>query len=486
MLKCLSRLFVVLVSLILAIPIFASPDQIAIEEQLATRLQRSLDSIYGPNNFVVRVDVSLSAPSYQVRYTAQSKAAVSGESKTSAKVNIMPGYPVIRNLGPETMKQLPFDSVTTYATPALQSITVHLLINKSFPKSQAGRAQAIVKELLNWKDGRDKIEVAYKPFIDQAAPVQKIEIENQGDKLFSTQNIFYMIFAGLALVFMMLYGYFSGRTSKTLNALSVAGPASSGGGGGAAPSVTVSPSIELPKGSGGGGDIKISNAPPVKQYFDFISDDTLDKLTYLLKKENVGPDNLSLIVGFLRPDLAAKLLTQFDVKIQAAIALNIIDQKMINRAVLDKLESQIKGAIECLSGGELSFKSIYSTVSSSNKKQLLALLEKSSPEGFKKVRNNIVLFDDLAVLDDEEIKLLLSEVRAELFAVALASSDPNLYDRFDRNMTRNAKEVISQFLEIRGANIGVDEIEKARTNILDIALRLERDGRVQISAKLRK
>lgn len=64
-------------------PVFAGPDEIAIEEQLATRLQRSLDSIYGPNNFIVRVGVTLTTPRYEVRYTQQSKAAVSAEPKKS-------------------------------------------------------------------------------------------------------------------------------------------------------------------------------------------------------------------------------------------------------------------------------------------------------------------------------------------------------------------------------------------------------------------
>ncbi|NBV84171.1 hypothetical protein EBR57_08650, partial [bacterium] len=445
---------VLLAILVLGVPAFANPDEVAIEEQIATRLQRSLDAIYGPNNFVVRVTVALTVPSYQVKYTAQSKAAVATDQKAQAKVNIMPGYPVIRNLGPENMKQLPFDSVTTYSRPTIQSLGIHLVVNKSFPKGQVGRAQAVVKELVDFKDGRDKIEVSYKPFIEQAAAVQKIEIANQSDKLFSFQNIFYMAFAVIALLFMVVYIIFSSRTAKSLKGLTAVAASvggSTGGGGGAAPSVSVNPSFELPKGGSGGGDIKISNAPPVKKYFDFVSDDTIDKLIYLLKKENVGPDNLSLVVSFLRPDLAAQLLGQFDAKTQAAISMAIIDQKMVNRAMLDKLEAQIKGAIECLTGGESSFKSIFAHVSTATKRQLLSTLEKSSPEAFRRVRNNLVLFDDLAILEDEEIKGLLSEVRAELFAVALASADPSLYDRFDRNMTKNAKEVISQFLEIKGS-----------------------------------
>jgi len=480
---------VLLAILVLGVPAFANPDEVAIEEQIATRLQRSLDAIYGPNNFVVRVTVALTVPSYQVKYTAQSKAAVATDQKAQAKVNIMPGYPVIRNLGPENMKQLPFDSVTTYSRPTIQSLGIHLVVNKSFPKGQVGRAQAVVKELVDFKDGRDKIEVSYKPFIEQAAAVQKIEIANQSDKLFSFQNIFYMAFAVIALLFMVVYIIFSSRTAKSLKGLTAVAASvggSTGGGGGAAPSVSVNPSFELPKGGSGGGDIKISNAPPVKKYFDFVSDDTIDKLIYLLKKENVGPDNLSLVVSFLRPDLAAQLLGQFDAKTQAAISMAIIDQKMVNRAMLDKLEAQIKGAIECLTGGESSFKSIFAHVSTATKRQLLSTLEKSSPEAFRRVRNNLVLFDDLAILEDEEIKGLLSEVRAELFAVALASADPSLYDRFDRNMTKNAKEVISQFLEIKGSSIGAEEVERAQQSILEVALRLERDGRINISGKLKK
>ncbi len=469
------------------VPLIAGPDEIAIEEQLATRIQRSLDSIYGPNNFIVKVGVTLTTPRYEVRYTQQSRAAVSAESKQGAKVNILPGYPVIRNLAPDNMKQLPFDSVTNYVRPSLQSTSVTLIVNRSFPKSQVGRAQSIVKDLLDLKDGRDKISVTYRPFIEQTPPVQTIEIANQSDKMGSFQNIFYLVFAVIALVFMIIYVLISARTNKTLKSLQLSGAgAGSGGGSNSAPSVSVNPSFELPKGAGGGGEIRISNAPPVKAYFDFVSETTIDKLIYLLKKENVGVDNISLIVGFLRPDLAAQLLANFDPKTQAAIAMSIVDQKMVNRVMLDKLESQIKGAIECLTGGDAAFKSIFAHLPSDHKKQVLGILEKSSPESFRRVRGNIVLFDDLAVLTDDEVKLLLADIRSEVVAVALAAADPNLYDRFDRNLTRNAKELITQFLEIKGSTIGRDEIERARQSILDVALRLERDGKVAISSRLKK
>ncbi|NBV41251.1 hypothetical protein EBR96_00555 [bacterium] len=490
--KWLRRLLILGIACVVGVaPLVAAdnPEGVAIEEQMAARLQRSLDSIYGPNNFAVRVEVSLSSPRYEVRYTQQSKAAVQAEDKNKGnKVNIMPGYPVIRNLAPDNMKQLPFDSVTNLVRPTIQGINVYLVVNKSFPKSQVGRAQAIIKDLMGLKEGRDKITVSYKPFLDQSPPIQKIEIQGQGDKLFSYQNIFYMVFALIAILFMVLYILFAIRAGKNLKAIATfAGAgAGSGGSGGGTTSVSVNPSFELPKGGSGGGDIKISNAPPVKQYFDFVTDDNIEKLIYLLRKENVGPDNLSLIVSFLRPDLAAKLLGQFDAKIQAQISIMIIDQKMVNRAMLDKLETQIKGALECLTGGESSFQAIYSHISSETKKQLLALLEKSSPEGFRKVRNNVVLFDDLKILEDEEIKTLMSETRTELFAVALASVDPAVYDRFDRNMTKNAKDVIVQFLEIRGANIAKEEVERAQQSILEIAMRLERDKKINITGKLRK
>lgn len=459
--------------------LMASPDEVSVEEQLATRLQRSLDTIYGPNQLVVRVDVALTTPRYDVNYTRQSRAQVA-DSKPS-QMNIMPGFPAIKNLSPDTMRQLPFDSVTTYVRPSIQSMTVSLVVNRAFPRSQVGRAQATVRELAGLVNGRDKIIVSYKPFVVPPQPVQKIELERQEDKVNSTTNMITMAGVGIMGLFVLLYVLLTLRLTRKVSRLSLSGfggatPAPAA----PAPSVNVSPTIDITAPAGGGGGGGGGSANPVKRYFDFVDAHSLSNLIYLLKKENVGPENIGLIVNFLDKAMAANLLSQFDTKIQVAVVASLVEQKMVNRALLDKLETQIKAALECLSGGDGTVSDLFAHMKGGQKRGLLGMIERAMPDVYRRVRSSLLLFEDLKPLDDTALRLLCGEVRTEVLATALSGLDQPTVDRFVEVLPRNARATVTQFLDLRSGNVSPDDIDRAQSEVLSVAERLDRDGRIQL------
>ena len=47
-------------------------EKVALEDSYTNRIQATLDQLYGKNKFLVRVDVTLSNPSYEVKYTKES------------------------------------------------------------------------------------------------------------------------------------------------------------------------------------------------------------------------------------------------------------------------------------------------------------------------------------------------------------------------------------------------------------------------------
>jgi len=456
--------------------VVGSPDEVSVEEQLATRLQRSLDTMYGPNQIVVRVDVLLSAPRYDVNYTRQSRAQVT--DRKPSQVNIMPGFPAIKNLSPDTMRQLPFDSVTTYVRPTIQSMTVSLIVNRSFPRSQVGRAQATVRELAGLVNGRDKIVVTYKPFVVPPRPVQKIELERQEDKVNSTANLITLSGVGVMGLFVLLYVLLTLRLTRKVSRLSLSG-------GGASPvapppSVTVSPTIDMAVPQGGGGGGGTGAAQSVKRYFDFVDPHSLPNLIYLLKKENVGPENIGLIVNFLDKSMAATLLAQFDSKTQVAVVASLIEQKMVNRTLLDKLETQIKAALECLSGGDGTVSDLFAHMKGGQKRGLLGMIERGMPDVYRRVRASLLLFEDLKSLDDNALRLLCSEVRIEVLATALSGLGQGDVDRFMDVLPRNARATVTQFLDLRSGSLSPDEIDRAQSEVLVVAERLDRDGRIQL------
>ena len=60
-------------------------EKVALETSYSEKIQDALDGLYGKNRFIVRVDVSLSNPRYQVKHTKEANAK---RSKKNQKISI--------------------------------------------------------------------------------------------------------------------------------------------------------------------------------------------------------------------------------------------------------------------------------------------------------------------------------------------------------------------------------------------------------------
>lgn len=456
-------------------------DKIQLEQDFSHRVQVALDSVYGAGNFIASVTVTMTKPSFQVRYTEQSKAKVRKGERDQSKYQILPGYPVIRNLGPDDFSKLPFDSITTYIEPKLRRIDVNLIINRALPKAQAARAKLLVKEVLPINEKRgDKIVLDYKKFYAKPDIAQKIQITQAKENVASVQNLFYFLLLIIILIALFMYVMISRRQSK-LMAATATGGGSEGG------NISVSSRVEMPKGAGAGGrggDVELK-ASSIKRYFDFVSHDNILNLVYVMKKEQLKVEDITNVISYLPADLATILLAELDIKHQATVATKLLSETTMERPLLEKLETKIKNSLECLVGGKSVFEGLFNLVSNENKKKLLTFLSKSNPSGYKQVRSHIIVFDDLRLLTDDEIKQVLSDVNLEMLSTALVKVDEQTYQKIDKNLTQAAKDMISQFLELKGKAVSKKEVEIAQAYVIEVVDRLESEGKINLRGKIK-
>jgi len=478
----IKRLFLLVmgVSIALSSGIYAQMEKVAVEDYYRSRAQRALDAVYGPNNFIVDVNVTMTTPRYTVRYTEEANPKLNNANQADKKVNILPGYPVIRNLGTGDLNKMPFNSVTTLTNVRIQRINITLLVNKSFPKGQAGRAKSMLEAMLELGP-RDSIKMTFQKFaeLDDGEP-QEIVIKSTTPPIVSVQNIISFLMLLTLIVFVVLFALFQRKAAAAQGEGGKKGDAD-------APNISINPNIELPEsGSGGSGDeLNLKQAPDIKRYFDFIDMSNVDALTYILKKEKVSVENIAIIVAFLRPNVASKVIGSLELQQQAMISTFLLSERKINRQMIDKLESNIKDTLECMAGGKETFQGVFQYVSGEMKKKILTILSKSNPTGYKLFRSNIVIFDDLKFLSDDELKLLLSDANVEMLSKALISVDPNTYQKIDQNLTSSAKAMIKQFLDLKGKQVSKHDTEKAQDYIIGLALKFEQEGKIDLRGKIK-
>ena len=100
----------------------------------------------------------------------------------------------------------------------------------------------------------------------------------------------------------------------------------------------------------------------------------------------------------------------------------------------------------------------------------------------QKMVDEMFLFENLLGLEDKGIQLLLKEVESETLIIALKGAAQELRDKFLKNMSARAAEMLREDIEIRGP-VRVSQVEAEQKNILQIVRRLADAGELVLGAQ---
>jgi len=87
------------------------------------------------------------------------------------------------------------------------------------------------------------------------------------------------------------------------------------------------------------------------------------------------------------------------------------------------------------------------------------------------------VFENLLEVDDRGIQMLLKEVDNDSLMVALKGVPDDLRDKFLRNMSSRAAEILREDLEAQGP-VRMSKVESEQKKILQIARRLAESGQI--------
>ncbi|MBF0164547.1 MAG: hypothetical protein HQM01_08645 [Magnetococcales bacterium] len=114
--------------------------------------------------------------------------------------------------------------------------------------------------------------------------------------------------------------------------------------------------------------------------------------------------------------------------------------------------------------------------------RLLGFLESRESELAQTIREGMVLFEDLATLDQRGLETLLHEVTDESLAMALRGADAALVERFRGSVSRSRAEVLRETLAF-DPPVPRARVERARREILETARLLQTRGRLMLPSR---
>ncbi len=115
-------------------------------------------------------------------------------------------------------------------------------------------------------------------------------------------------------------------------------------------------------------------------------------------------------------------------------------------------------------------------------KNILGNLERENPELATEIKNLMFVFEDVLLLDHRSMQRVLKEVDTKDLSTALKGASEELQEKFFRNMSSRAAEMIREDMEYMGP-IRLKDVEEVQQRIVDVVRRLEEDGEIIISGR---
>lgn len=216
----------------------------------------------------------------------------------------------------------------------------------------------------------------------------------------------------------------------------------------------------------------------------------LDSRTLASYMRNEHPQTVALVLAHLERPQAGAVLAQFPEKLQMEVVRRIANLDHVSPAIIEEIDTALRDEISLVEevggraiGGAQSVAEILNQMERSVENNILKRLEEEDYESLAEdIRRYMFTFEDLLGVEDRGVMALLKEVNTQELALALKAASEDLREKFFRNMSSRAAEMLREELEIMGP-ARLRDVEAAQQKIIQIAKRLEGEGQLVLAGK---
>jgi len=208
-------------------------------------------------------------------------------------------------------------------------------------------------------------------------------------------------------------------------------------------------------------------------------------LTQMLKVEHA--QTVAVVLAHLESEQASQVLAALPNDMRGDVALRLATMEEVPPDVLEELSETLQETL--VAGKEMSSHSvggaevianILMRMDKTNEGGIMTRISETSQTLADNIRALMFVFDDLVKVDDRGMQELMKEISKEDLPVALRGANPDVKEKFFKNMSSRAAEMVKDDMEARGP-VKVSDVEKAQQNILKVCRKLEDEGRIVIT-----
>ncbi|GAB3630422.1 flagellar motor switch protein FliG [Pandoraea terrae] len=201
------------------------------------------------------------------------------------------------------------------------------------------------------------------------------------------------------------------------------------------------------------------------------------------------PQIIATILVHLDRDQASEVLGCFTERLRNDVVLRIATLDGIQPTalrelndVLTKLLSGTENIKRSPMGGVRTAAEILNYLGGTHEESVIEAVRDYDAELAAKIVEEMFVFENLLDVEDRSIQVLLKEIESESLIIALKGAPTELREKFLKNMSQRAAELLREDLESRGP-VRVSEVEAEQKKVLQVVRRLADQGAIVIGGR---
>lgn len=199
------------------------------------------------------------------------------------------------------------------------------------------------------------------------------------------------------------------------------------------------------------------------------------------------PQIIAIVLSYLEADSAAQVLTNLPENTRSGILMRIATLEGVQPAAIKELDSIMEkyfsdndNVKSSMVGGEKTAADILNFMDTSVESTMMDQVRVENEELANRIQDLMFVFDNLRDVDDRGIQTMLREISTDLLTLALKGVDEDFQQKFLKNMSSRAAEMLVEDMEAKGP-VKLSEVEAAQKEILTVARNLEESGDIVLS-----
>jgi len=220
----------------------------------------------------------------------------------------------------------------------------------------------------------------------------------------------------------------------------------------------------------------------------------IDRLNHLEAGEVVElihdehPQIIATLLVHMDRDKAAAVLEKLPERVRDDAVMRVATFGGVQPAALKELTDVLntmlsgEGTKRSRLGGVRAAAEIVNLINSAQEESVIKHLRAHDEALAQKIIDEMFLFEKLLLIEDRGIQLLLKEIESESLIIALKGSPQEMRDKFLKNMSTRAADMLREDIEMRGP-VRVSQVEAEQKSILQIVRRLADSGELVLGGQ---